>query len=333
MTTTPHDGLIKNVFTDVENARGELQTMLPPALVKRLDWNTLRVEPGSFVDEVLKERHSDILYSVRFLDDPTKLAFLYLLFEHQSAPDHWMPFRLLRYDVRIWEYFLKNNPDAKHLPIIVPVVLHHGKDGWTASKRLLDLFDIEEPLRSVVVPYLPDFGFVLDDLAFKSDDELRGRAMTPFARLALWFLRDAREGTLLDHWQAWASVLIELLAHPTGLKALEILLRYCSYVAAAPAPETLRNKLLKELGPKAEEVFVTYVEIWKAEGRTEGEAKGEAKGRAEGVLMIFRARAITVDEGTRERVLACRDLPTLERWLMRAVTANSIDEVFAADLS
>jgi predicted transposase YdaD len=68
MTTTPHDGLIKNVFTDVENARGELQTMLPPALVKRLDLNTLRVEPGSFVDEVLKERHSDILYSVRFLD-------------------------------------------------------------------------------------------------------------------------------------------------------------------------------------------------------------------------------------------------------------------------
>jgi hypothetical protein len=104
-------------------------------------------------------------------------------------------------------------------------------------------------------------------------------------------------------------------------------------VAAAPAPETLRNKLLKELGPKAEEVFVTYVEIWKAEGRTEGEAKGRAEGRAEGVLMIFRARALTVDDGTRERVLACRDLPTLERWLMRAATANSIDEVFATDLS
>ena len=322
----PHDALFKSVFADVENARGELQTMLPQALVQRLDWSTLRVEPGSFVDEVLKERHSDILYSVRFRDDPKKLAFLYLLFEHQSAPDHWMPFRLLRYDVRIWEVFLKNEPDAKHLPIIVPVVLHHGKDGWTASKRFLDLFDIEEPLRSVVVPYLPDFGFVLDDLASKSDEELRGRTMTAFARLALWFLRDAREGTLLDHWKAWASVLIELLAHPTGLKALEILLRYFSYVAAAPAPETLRNKLLKGLGPKAEEVFVTYVEIWKAEGRIEGEVKGEAKG----VLTVLRARWLTVDDATRDRVLACRDLPTLERWLVRSATANSVDEVFAA---
>jgi hypothetical protein len=217
-----------------------------------------------------------------------------------------MPFRLLRYDVRIWEVFLKNEPEAKHLPIIVPVVLHHGKDGWTASKRFLDLFDIEEPLRSVVVPYLPDFGFVLDDLASKSDEELRGRTMTAFARLALWFLRDARQGTLLDHWKAWASVLIELLAHPTGLKALEILLRYFSYVAAAPGPKTLRNKLLKELGPK---------------------------GRAEGVLMIFRASGLTADDAIRESVLACRDLPTLERWLVRAATANSIDKVFAADLS
>ena len=240
-----------------------------------------------------------------------------------------MPFRLLRYDVRIWEVFLKNEPEAKHLPIIVPVVLHHGKDGWTASKRLLDLFDIEEPLRSVVVPYLPDFGFVLDDLASKSDEELRGRTMTAFARLALWFLRDAREGTLLDHWKAWASVLIELLAHPTGLKALEILLRYFSYVAAAPGPEKLRHTLLRELGPKAEEAYMTHVEIWKAEG----EAKGRTEGEAKGVLTVLRARGLTVDDATRERVLACRDLPTLERWHVNAVTATSVDDVFAADPS
>ncbi|MEI7894836.1 MAG: hypothetical protein WCI05_17195 [Myxococcales bacterium] len=116
------------------------------------------------------------------------------------------------------------------------------------------------------------------------------------------------------------------MAHPTGLKALELLLRYFSYVAAAPAPEKLRNKLLLELGPKAEEVFVTYVEIWKAEGRIEGEVKGEAKG----VLTVLRARGLTVDDATRERVLACRDLPTLERWHVNAVTATSLDEVFAS---
>ena len=106
------------------------------------------------------------------------------------------------------------------------------------------------------------------------------------------------------------------------MKALELLLRYFSYVAAAPAPEKLRTKLLLELGPKAEEVFVTYVEIWKAEGRTEGEAKG--------VLTVLRARGLTVDDATRERVLACRDLPTLERWHVNAVTATSLDEVFAS---
>ena len=233
---------------------------------------------------------------------------------------------MLRYNVRIWEDFLKKHPEAKHLPVIVPMVLHHGKDGWTTSRQMLDLFDVKEPLRSVLVPYLPDFTFVLDDLALKSDEELRGRAMTAFARLALWFLRDARQGTLLEHWKAWASVLLELLTHPTGLKALELLLRYFSYVAAAPAPEKLRNKLLLELGPKAEEVFMTYVEIWKAEG----EAKGRTEGEAKGVLTVLRARGLTVDDATRDRVLACRDLPTLERWHVNAVTATSVDEVFAS---
>jgi predicted transposase/invertase (TIGR01784 family) len=329
MTSMPHDALVKAVFTDLENARGQLQALLPPALVEQLDWSTLRVEPGSFVDEALKERHSDILYSVRFRADPQVTAFLYLLFEHQSGPDHWMPFRLLRYDVRIWEDFLKAHPDAKHLPVIVPMVLHHGPDGWTTSKRMFDLFDVQEPIRSIVAPYLPDFGFVLDDLASKSDEELRGRAMTAFARLALWFLRDARQGTLLEHWKAWATVFSELLAHPTGLKALELLLRYFSYVAAAPGPEKLRHTLLRELGPKAEEAYMTHVEIWKAEG----EAKGRTEGEAKGVLTVLRARGLTVDDAIRDRVLACRDLPTLERWLVRAATATSVDDVFAADPS
>jgi hypothetical protein len=63
-----------------------------------------------------------------------------------------------------------------------------------------------------------------------------------------------------------------------------------------------------------------------AKGKAEGEAKGEAKGKAEAVLAVLGARNIDVPAATRERLLACTDLATLDRWLVVAVTASSVDE-------
>ena len=57
-----------------------------------LDFATLAVYPGSFVDEELQHTHSDLLYAVRTRTGEGGLV--YVLFEHQSSPDATMPFRL-----------------------------------------------------------------------------------------------------------------------------------------------------------------------------------------------------------------------------------------------
>ena len=50
MPNNLHDGLFKATFSQVEHAAGELRAILPPALVARLDFSTLTLCPGSFVD-------------------------------------------------------------------------------------------------------------------------------------------------------------------------------------------------------------------------------------------------------------------------------------------
>jgi hypothetical protein len=65
-----------------------------------------------------------------------------------------------------------------------------------------------------------------------------------------------------------------------------------------------------------------------ARGRAEGEAKGEADGMAKAVLQILAARALAVTEATRQRVLGCRELDTLVRWLDRALTVTAADQLF-----
>jgi predicted transposase YdaD len=62
---SPHDALFKYVFRQPEHAASELRAILPSALSERFDWRTLQLEPASFVDEQLRGRHADLLFSVR----------------------------------------------------------------------------------------------------------------------------------------------------------------------------------------------------------------------------------------------------------------------------
>jgi hypothetical protein len=84
MISNPHDALFKAVFGQPEHARGELCSLAPSALVEALDWSTLTLRPGSFVDAALRHQHTDLLYSAMRRDGGETLV--YFLFEHQSTP-------------------------------------------------------------------------------------------------------------------------------------------------------------------------------------------------------------------------------------------------------
>jgi hypothetical protein len=74
--------------------------------------------------------------------------------------------------------------------------------------------------------------------------------------------------------------------------------------------------------PEEQEFIVDLLKGWdnaRTEGRTEGNVNA--------VLTVLRVRGITVSDAARERILAQKDLPCLDRWLERAITATSITEV------
>jgi Arc/MetJ-type ribon-helix-helix transcriptional regulator len=57
-------------------------------------------------------------------------------------------------------------------------------------------------------------------------------------------------------------------------------------------------------------------------------AEAKAEGKAEAVLQLLEARSVAVGDEVRARILACRDLAQLERWLLRAATVTAVDELF-----
>ena len=135
----PHDKLFRAVFSDVAEAAALLRTALPAELREGMDWETLKLLEGTFLDDALRESESDLLYEVAHGDDGERV-WLYVLLEHQSTPDPWMRFRLLRYCCRIWEGGIRDGAGERELRPIVPLVFYQGSRRWTHSTEFADLF-------------------------------------------------------------------------------------------------------------------------------------------------------------------------------------------------
>ena len=53
---------------------------------------------------------------------------------------------------------------------------------------------------------------------------------------------------------------------------------------------------------------------------------GEARGEARAILAVLSERNIPISEALKAKVLACRDLATLEQWVRRAAKAASAED-------
>jgi len=228
MLPTPHDRIFKAVLGRPEHARGMLRTILPPIPADALDWQTLTLRPGSFVDATLTHQHTDLLYSATWRDGSE--ALVYLLFEHQSTPptEGLMALRLLSYQDRIWQHWRTDHPKAKTLPMIIPIVMYHGVTPWLEPRAFDALLDVPPDLRPAVEPYLVRFTYVLHDLSRISDNDLREGAMnTALAKLVAMCLKHARTAPdFLQILGRWMNVVREVIAAPNGLEALAQVMRY-----------------------------------------------------------------------------------------------------------
>lgn len=59
--------------------------------------------------------------------------------------------------------------------------------------------------------------------------------------------------------------------------------------------------------------------------------EGRTEGIAQGILLFLAQAGVDVSDEARGRITTCGDLDTLNRWLLRAPTARSVEDVFAEE--
>lgn len=328
-TKTPHDALFKATFETPEHAAELLRQILPAPIAIAIDWTTLRREAGSFIDPKLAASHTDLLFSVRLLAAPDVTVLIYVLFEHQSRSLHEMCLRVLGYMLRGWEQYRKDHKKGP-LPVILPVVLSHDPNGWTAPTSFHELFGSLDPLGInpiVLVPelakFVPSFELRVEDLTEVDDEQLRRWQLGTFTLLTLQLLRDARNPERLQRClPEWIQSIRQLQSTQNGRRAIEQVLRYILLVAGELQFDDFREKLHQQL-PETEEVAMTIAEQLRAEGLTRGLTKGLA-------LALTKQMTLKFGELSAEhaaRIQAANE-QQLGRYIERILSAPTAEAVF-----
>jgi predicted transposase YdaD len=269
---TPHDHLFRLAFSQVPQAAAHFRATLPAAVVEAVRWETLQLQPGSFVDPELQQLQSDVLYRAQLQGEGE--VCLYVLFEHQARPDALMPFRLLRYMVRIWERWLEQTKDQRPLPFIVPMVLYNGDRPWNVSQSFEDL--LPESLRPELRTFIPSFVYALQDLSQMLDEELRGE---PFRQLVLLWLKHARERDFWQQLPRWLGALKQV----DHSRELEPLMRYLFHTTPREMPEEIRLLLTTELTPEVERWWMSWAQQLEERVRAQALQQGLEQGLQQGL--------------------------------------------------
>lgn len=285
----PHDSAFKSALSDVRVAREFFETYLPASIRAMVDLSDLRIQGASFVDEELTISASDILYETTFSLDEKETGYLYLLAEHQSTPDYWLPLRILGYVCRILDRHRQQNPAEKRLPLVVPLIFFTGTGEYTKSTDLFELFGEHADLAKKLL-----FGpYTLRSVQHTEDDEILKHRWVGLMEMLLKHIYIRDTATLLTEV---SNAFLDSLLVEDGTETyvngmLNYTLNFGNVMNVGVFIETVRKKVSVKVGEKIMSIAQQFEQQGVHRGRQEGRQEGMYDGlrKAREAQQLFHA--------------------------------------------
>ena len=309
----PHDTVFKSVFSNAKHAGEELQSVLPSTVLQQMQLGSLQRCAGDFLDDQYRKLHTDLLFSVPFGGERALV-----LMEHQSKVDRRMPVRLWNYLGSIWRESAKSGAEVTKLPLILPVIVHHGVSRWSAADGIDRLIAMSDRAREVISDKLPRLSYYVDDLAAVSDADIRARPMSALPKLTLFILKNARHGMdFVPRLHELFDLFKKVGQTSNGDQATAMLLRYILQICESEPGEI--GNFAKKLSKQTYEIFMT--------GAEQLEQRGRDKERRRILLKQLEQRFGKLSAEHEERVRNA-DGEQLQLWVDRIMVAETLEEVF-----
>ncbi len=213
--------------------------------------------------------------------------------------------------MEIWEAKIKKEK-ADELPMIIPLVIYHGKDSWNIKTTLGEMIPGYKELPKDIQGFIPDYKYLIYDISRYTDEEIKGGAQL---RILLTIFRDVftkdSKGLQESIYRA-AIYLRELEDKQTGIEYFETLMRYI-FNAGKNLTKSDVNEIIEKIEdayPEGSEVVMTLAEMFKEEGIMKGMERGIEVGAKQGKLEV--AKRLINMELPIEQIVDATGLPKKE---------------------
>jgi predicted transposase YdaD len=319
-----HDRGYKRLFSHPTAVEELLRGFLQEEWAARLDFSTLEIVGNDFVAPGLRERHSDLVWRLRFRDEGEGWFYLYLLLELQSTSDPFMAVRLLTYVGLLLEEIIRQEKLAPgdRLPAVLPLVLHSGKRPWRAARDLESLFvEVPPGLRQ----YLPGLRYLLLDAGRLDLDrpDLDGN------RIATLFRFEASKSS--EDFPLLTRKLAAHLSQEEDPELRRVLNDWWISLVHRTFPGVIISGTLDLMeAPMLEETAQEWKKQWIKEGRKEGREEGLRSGQnamRKVLLQQMTLRFGRLPKTIRQRVEAISSMPELQALARKVILAESLQDL------
>ena len=342
----PENGM-KLLLENPANVR-DLLRIATGELAGLIDFDGMQRIQTTFVARDYRHVESDVVLSA-----PRKSGkgarsrrnlLIYILIEHQSAPDPLMPLRMLDYSLQVFKHQVRERSSGKKSPArvrldpVLPVVFYTGTRRWDSVGKLADLIESVGPFERFTPVLQPVFlnlpatdpellesegGFFGQVLRLVQQRRSRPAEFRQLLNRVTEHLESLRD----DERTRW----LELLSYLLALVYYERDETQQSGLQDRIEESVKADRDLREIDAMGR----TYARALMEEGEKKGEKKGEMKGEKKGELRatkrhlarLLELRFGPLPEDVTKTVNSTRDLAQLETWLDRIVTAESLSDV------
>ena len=259
---TRHDLFFRKAMSNKLASREFMNSHLPETLKKLVDTSSLHLEQESFVEDELKNSISDVLFSVKLNDGSD--GYIYILLEHQSSSDKWMALRLQKYMINVCDKHLADNPEAKKLPLVYPMVFYNGKGRYRSERNFWNLFNKKELAKEF---WTSDHQLInVHDIP---DDELKQQS---FAGLMQFLMKHIHDRDLINIWRDLMkdAIINKVIEVDVGYDYLRIAFRYIATRLNRDNIANIEELWKSTTREKSEGNMISVAEEWAMQGLQQG---------------------------------------------------------------
>lgn len=276
-TTQPHDKLIKKLLSNPAVMQDILKMYLPEEILQRISLSDLHLQPDSFIDDQHRLFAVDLLFKTSVQGEE---GYIWILVEHQSKMDEWLPVRVFVYTGLIWNHIRKISKAAK-IPLIYPLIIYNGSKPYSKPLALKELIHPESS--RVLFENLFNKPLDIIDLAkmdtktlqAHSEEHIRGTAL-------LLTMKHVFDKNLPDEFMELLHI-YKYLDQSGYRDETGDMLYYLLNESKHLTLDHLQTVIHQNFSEPIEDTVMTLAQALRQQGKQEGIQKGIQEGMQEGI--------------------------------------------------